>query len=486
MCGIFGFAGKLGNHEFNILKFSTLGAMNDARGGDSAGAFIDKKFAHAVGDQKLFLNFTIKNNFLNEFQGVPVQYALGHCRKASVGKKTILEAQPVVIPGEEDIPEFAMIHNGTLLNHEELRDKYLSKTPDHFTDSQIFAYIVYYYGFKVLTEYYGAGAFAFLDYRTKTPTMYLFRGESPLYKTSPNTSSERPLFWLKKPDGIWFSSIKESLEFIDLGENSVEEVPANTLFIIKDGKVVSSKTYNRSAMYQCNNTTGTLYGYSGYNEYDYDDYYSRSYQNSRSSYQSPYSSSVERTYSATTFVLSEREEEYDKPASNKIIFKGGLYYKGQQLLHGCHKISEYGFENTYSDSGYSSVILPKPFYFFHGYLMKDGLNYEIAVELEKQLGENFKLEYIRKLVMTAYYDLKTKKFYTRKGKSYTGSYPIYFSLTNTKYSISGGFIYQYTEKYDPKSCTVWRLYSPQYSGTDIKEKYQALIQKSVKKIISKI
>lgn len=69
MCGIFGFAGKLGNHEFNVLKFSILGAINDSRGGDSAGAFIDGECEYGIGDEKLFANFATKNKFLKAYKG---------------------------------------------------------------------------------------------------------------------------------------------------------------------------------------------------------------------------------------------------------------------------------------------------------------------------------------------------------------------------------------------------------------------------------
>lgn len=481
MCGIFGFAGKLGNHDFNILKFATLGAINDSRGGDSAGAFIDKKFKHAVGDQKLFLNFAIKNDFLRQFEGVPVQYALGHCRKASVGARTILEAQPVVISNDANTDtDFVMIHNGTLLNHEELKKEYLSKVPTHFTDSQIFAHIVYYYGFKVLTEYNGAGAFVFLDYRKKSPTLYIFKGESPLYKSSPKPSEERPLFWVKKEEGIWFSSIKESLELLDCGAYPVEEVPTNTLIMIQNGRVIGTKKYDRSNNYQC--VSKVYYGGAYQDDY-YDTYgYRESYKSTTPS--SPASSATGQIISTTSFILPEKEKIYDNTTSHKILFKDGLYYRGGVLLDGCYKISEYGFENTYSSSGYSAVVPPKEFYFFQGYLMKDGLNYEIAKALKKELGDKFRLEHLRKLVMTAFYDPIFRKFYTRKGKSFTGTYPVFFTLSNIKYSISNGYIYQYSEKYDPKCCSSWKSYSPIYAGSNIADKYAHLIRKSVNKIIS--
>lgn len=492
MCGIFGFAGKLGNHEFNILKFATLGAINDVRGGDSAGAFIDGACEYGIGDQKLFSSFAIKNKFLKSYNGVSVQHALGHCRKASVGAKTIREAQPVCVPNDEgDKTDLAMVHNGTLLNHDELKNKYLTNVPDYFTDSQIFANVVYFHGFKVLEEYEGAGAFAFVDYRKKIPTTYLFRGESKLYASSVNTASERPLFWAKTPEGIWFSSIQDVLELVLLGEYPVEEVPGNTLIIIQDGKVVSTKKYDRSSRHQL--STGKTYTtYRTERDYEREDYYGyghtsySSYGKSTQKDTSVYYSKGERkTFAATKLEMNEAEARYDYVHSNKVVFKpDGRYYRGKALLNGSYKISEYGFENTYSSFGTTAVIKPKVFYFFDGFLMKDALCMYIARAVAERAGEKFTPSMLRKLTMTCFYDPDTKKFYTRKGKLFTGNYPIYFTLTNRIYKIRSGEVISYEEIYDPNSSSVWKTYSPQYDGQEVQNKFQSLIQKSATKILN--
>lgn len=495
MCGIFGFAGKLGNHEFNILKFATLGAINDVRGGDSAGAFIDGACEYGIGDQKLFSSFAIKNKFLKSYNGVSVQNALGHCRKASVGAKTIREAQPVCVPNDEgDKTDLAMVHNGTLLNHDELKNKYLTNVPDYFTDSQIFANVVYFHGFKVLEEYEGAGAFAFVDYRNKVPTTYLFRGESKLYTSSVNTASERPLFWAKTPEGIWFSSIKDALELILFGEYPVEEVPGNTLITIQDGEVISTKKYNRSNRHQLSSKTyyqssgkyedEDYYGYSRYRGAKYYKSYSQAASSQKSSY-SWNSKGDKKTFVATKLEMNDAEAKYDYAHSNKVIFKpDGRYYRGGALLNGAYKISEYGFENTYSSFGTTAVIKPKVFYFFDGFLMKDALCMYIARTVAERAGERFTPSMLRKLTMTCFYDPDTKKFYTRKGKLFTGNYPIYFTLTNRIYKIRSGEVISYEEIYDPNSSSVWKTYSPQYDGQEVQNKFQSLIQKSATKILN--
>lgn len=492
MCGIFGFAGKLGNHEFNILKFSILGAINDSRGGDSAGALIDGKCEWGIGDEKLFANFATKNKFLKGYRGVSVQHALGHCRKASVGAKTIKEAQPVCIPNDEDSKiDFAMIHNGTLLNHSELKNKYLAKVPDHFTDSQIFANVVYYHGFKVLEEYDGAGAFAFVDYRKKIPTFYLFKGESPQYRSSVTSSEERPLFWVKTPEGIWFSSIKESLELITYGDYDIESVPGNTLIIIQNGRVISTRKYDRSGRFQV--SYGSKYYAKDYDREDYYGYGSYGYKNtsavattSKKNEEEPWFKVGDtKTFEATSIVAGEAEARYDYVNSNKVIFKpDGRYYKGKVLMSGPYRISEYGFENTYSNLGTDVVARPKTFYFFQGFLMKDALCMHIARRIYEMAGDKFKDTMLRKLTMGCFYDPELKKFYTRKGKLFTGTYPVYFTLTNRVYKIQRGEIYQYTESYNPNSCSVWKTYCPQYEGPEVPVKFANLIEKSAKKIMS--
>lgn len=492
MCGIFGFAGKPGNHEFNILKFATLGAINDARGGDSAGAFIDGACEYGIGDEKLFSSFAVKNQFLRSFEGVSVQHALGHCRKASVGAKTIKEAQPICVPNDEgDKIDLVMVHNGTLLNHDELKDKYLSKVPDYFTDSQIFANVVYYHGFKVLEEYNGAGAFVFVDYRKKVPTTYIFRGESKLYTSSVNTASERPLFWAKTPEGIWFSSIKEVLELILFGVYPVEEVPGNTLIIIQNGKVVSTKKYDRSARHQLGYSK-TYTSYRSSKDYEYEDYYGyrgtgyySSIQKEARKENSWNVTGEKKLFAATKFEMNESDERYDYTHSNKVIFKpDGRYYRGKVLLNGAYKISEYGFENTYSSLGTTVVVKPKTFYFFDGFLMKDALCMYIARTVYERAGEKFTPEMIRKLTMTCFYNPETKRFYTRKGKPFTGNYPIYFTLTNRVYKIKSGEIISYEEVYDPNSSNVWKTYTPQYDGANIAEKFESVINKSATKILN--
>ena len=113
MCGIFGMISKKAR-PFNKRAFCTMGVRNDSRGGDSCGIFIDGNVEYGVDKEKLFISFFRKSALLNITTQCKI--ALGHCRKASVGKVSLETAQPVVITNEEGQIDFVLIHNGTITN----------------------------------------------------------------------------------------------------------------------------------------------------------------------------------------------------------------------------------------------------------------------------------------------------------------------------------------------------------------------------------
>ena len=122
MCGIFGQI-SVKAKAFNKRAFCTMGVRNDSRGGDSCGIFIDGNVEYGIDKQKLFINF-FRDSKLLEYT-TTCKIALGHCRKASVGKVGLETAQPVVIYNDQNKIEFVVIHNGTIYNYEELAKKYL-------------------------------------------------------------------------------------------------------------------------------------------------------------------------------------------------------------------------------------------------------------------------------------------------------------------------------------------------------------------------
>ena len=153
MCGLFGYISK-NPKKFNWDKFNILGFENDSRGGDSIGRVINNNVERWVNDKS---TKTLYRDYVVRFKNPDIKnikIALGHTRKASVGKASIDLAQPVVLPvnlENGDVGSFIMIHNGTLYNHEELAEKYNVSHKD-VSDSMVLAEIIRDHGFSLLSE----------------------------------------------------------------------------------------------------------------------------------------------------------------------------------------------------------------------------------------------------------------------------------------------------------------------------------------------
>ena len=246
MCGIFGCI----NNEYTTFKkgfFNALGIANDKRGGDSCGIFIDKKVEYGIGKTKLYEDFFLESELLQETSKCHI--ALGHCRAGSAGyAKTIKEAQPVVIKKDDEI-EFVVIHNGTIHNQTELAKKYI---PDvdiiGMTDSQVMTHIFYHKGYDVLSEYNGSAVFVIVDYRHKKPKIYFWKGESKQSAGSKDVSEERPFYHVKIDGTLIFSSIPSFIEAF--AHEECWTIKSNALIEYKDEDLYIIQDYDRSNMQQ--------------------------------------------------------------------------------------------------------------------------------------------------------------------------------------------------------------------------------------------
>lgn len=256
MCGIFGIiTPRLKN--FDRTAFCILGVNNDSRGGDSCGVFIDKKYEYGVDKDKLFYNFFPKSKLLNTT--IKCQIALGHCRKASVGAINEKNAQPVVIKNDNGEVEYVLIHNGTIINYRELAAKYIPQVNIiDMTDSQVMAHIFYHTGYRVLGEYIGAGAFVMVDYRSKDPEVFLFKGESKNTQYSVVTTVERPLYCSYNSTEFIFSSIIDYLKALRPKREVMTLLP-NNLIQLKEGKLEIVEEYNRKDLWQTGGYQSTYY-----------------------------------------------------------------------------------------------------------------------------------------------------------------------------------------------------------------------------------
>lgn len=247
MCGIFGILNKE-TVPFDYSTFCVLGINNDARGGDSCGVFIDGEVEYGVDKNKLFSHFLYDSALVQATDNCKI--ALGHCRKASVGKISLETAQPVCIYNKENKIDYVLIHNGTINNYQELAKKYIPNIDiTGLTDSQVMARIFYYTGYDALGEYRGGAVFVAVDYRKGEPRVYMFKGASKKYQYSKDMEEERPLFISRCENELVFSSIRTYLEVLR-PNNPLNTLAANTLVGYKEGKLYALKTYDRSKCYQ--------------------------------------------------------------------------------------------------------------------------------------------------------------------------------------------------------------------------------------------
>lgn len=262
MCGIFGIITPK-PRKLDLRAFCVLGVNNDSRGGDSCGIFIDKKYEYGVNENKLFYSFFPKSKLLNTV--THAQIALGHCRKASVGAINAANAQPVVIKDANGEVQFVLIHNGTIINYQEMAKKYIPNINiKDMTDSQVMAQIFYHAGYNVLGEYLGAGAFVMVDYRSGEPQVFFFKGESKSTQYAVATTIERPLFCTYSSTEFLFSSIMDYLKALRPGRE-VLTLQSNKLIELKEGKLFVKHEYDRTKLWQTKSSYST--GYS--NDYGY-------------------------------------------------------------------------------------------------------------------------------------------------------------------------------------------------------------------------
>ncbi|MBQ0113707.1 MAG: hypothetical protein KBT03_11295 [Bacteroidales bacterium] len=341
MCGLAGIITT--EKEFlNLSHFDILGSLNDERGGDSCGIFIDGFAQYGIGQWSDFRDFTNTVHYPTKSS-----IALVHCRKASVGYPvTEAQAQPIIIKNDGKI-EFVLMHNGTITNSKVLAKKYL---PDmdvsNMSDSQIMANIFYQHGYDVLNEYEGTAVFIFVDYRGQKPSIKFFKGNSTWNPTKEN--SERPLFYMKDKKHFYFSSMYCSLRCIS-HHSTIYTFPVNSLIELSDNTIHLIQEYDRTKLKIT--TKPATSGYSGYWGYpNYADYYNDLWGSANPSNQVKYHDT------------------------------DGLYYLGDKLAH--------GEMNLYDGGSVSDLKCGKNYYFYYGRLLYNKACYDFLEDMSNLFVEN--------------------------------------------------------------------------------------------------
>lgn len=425
-CGIFGYIGI--KQKLDMSTFLTLGCINDSRGGDSCGIFVDQKVEYGVNNDKLFSKFYLKSKLIPKIKEVSI--ALGHCRKASVGAINESTAQPVVIYNNKKV-DFVLIHNGTLFNHQELSNKYLKNVPVYFTDSQIIAHIIYNFGFEILKEYEGGGVFVMVDYRKdqENPTTYIFKGGSKEKFNSEEISDERPLYLSIEKNSIWFSSILTYLSITRWKKGNIISPKCNILYEIKKGIIISKTLYDRKDKCQ------SKY-YDGYYEtFNYEDYWKKNKNNNILPFKT-----------GSVSIYTSEFDNYKSPSPNKIYFDGEDYMLGNNICHGEYKVNEYG----YMTSMYINQKL-YTLYFYEGVLLYNKECFEGIEKIKDLFGIKDSMEIYNSIpeLIHSYssmplFNCKTKIFdrclADLTTTPYTGTWSPLFCMKETIYNLQEGLI----------------------------------------------
>ena len=279
---------------------------------------------------------------------------LGHTRQGSVGyKKTVDEAHPFLI--NDDL---IFSHNGTIKNVKELCTKYEFEEKDFNVDSKFLGTMLYIHGIEALVNYKGAAALAY-TYLSEPETLYLFHGTSRDYKNGP-LLEERPLYFMETKDGIYYSSLENSLKAIREFENEeVLNLEYNVIFKIKNGEFLLED----SVIIERENTNVTIYiepktnnnfSKSNYNHnYDYN---TRNTKDMRMIHKESYPKKL----------IDSAKDDFKILGNNFIYYHCGRYWEApKKLLTGPIYVKKGGIISNYEDK--SSELL----FFYNGVLLKD-------------------------------------------------------------------------------------------------------------------
>lgn len=375
MCGLFG---KIASNtqKLEIEKLNVLGVLNDERGGDSVGLYIDGEIEYGVSKQKLYFDFMMDSELIKNTKEARI--VLGHTRKASIGGISKETAQPVCIRDKNENIEMVLIHNGTIFNYLELAEEYIPHIEiKGMTDTQVMAHIFYNCGYDVLEKYQGAAVFIIVDYRKVkkdgAPKVLMYKGASSKYVSSTVMDEERPLFITKSNDSIWFSSIGSMLpainyplEVLSLKPNILVEVKSInegiTLDIIKE--------IDRSKRFQYKSVVQQTNEYSRYGTGN------NSYNNSTSKANTSNSSKTSKASGITNWI----DVTSDYVVNRVSLHTDGLYYMNNKLVNGVLSVDKNGYTYTSKFRGISK----DDYWFYQGRLLPGERVYTLLSQIESE------------------------------------------------------------------------------------------------------
>lgn len=226
MCGIAGGSAKKGK-TLSTKKLTDLGIFNIQRGTDSCGYYYDGNIKKGIGAESNFGEFIVKHPLERGDLGGGI--CMIHTRKSTVGAHTEANAHPHVLDN------YVQTHNGVIKNIWTLLPQYGFKCADIAVDSIGLQHLIKQEGFRILEEYTGFAALSMV-FMDDPNSLYLYHGASKDKSTDKSLWIERPLFYLEQPEGIYYSSLEESLNYISENKNKAKSLPCNKVFRIVNGK----------------------------------------------------------------------------------------------------------------------------------------------------------------------------------------------------------------------------------------------------------
>lgn len=380
-CGIFGANLKPGaNKKSALAKFKILGLYNISRGRDSSGVFINGEIKK---NTKEFDNFIEEETLIPNFKGNSI---LGHNRAGSAGyKKTVDEAHPFLIN-----ESLIFTHNGTIRNVANLCKKYELKENDFNVDSKVLGTLLFTEGTDILSVYKGAAALAY-TYLHEPDTLYLFHGKTREFKNG-ILQEERPLYCLETKDGVFYSSLEDSLKAIrEFDTDEIYNLEYNTVFKIRNGEFLMDEAV------KIDREDANVSFYYVEPEYDYTGFGHNVVHNSHSRHSSNFhnkhnlNSSIKDSYDLKLITKEsypirfvEAAKNDFKIGSNKFIyFHFGRYWEAPRtLLNGPLYVKKGGIISSYQNK--ASELM----FFFKGVLLKDRTAYNELEFLSKQIGSS--------------------------------------------------------------------------------------------------
>jgi len=344
MCGLFGYSGR---KVANPLKIKLLWTFSSKRGTDGTGIYFNNKllkFIYEYGKSSGSSFDTVLGSTL-QLHNDTDNTILGHCRSKTIGLVSLNNTHPFeyITPNGD---KWIFAHNGTIRNLEELKTAY-KPTVSGNTDSEVLGWILAHGHFNVLTEYKGAAAFTL--YNDTKQELYIFKGASQ--HDSNVTTDERPLYYYKGRNGMYYASEAEILVTGINTTKSIIEFESNTLYKIVDGSIINKTVYDRSNVNSytaVNNYHHDVYGYSEHRETGF-------YKNNKPKHQ--------KTVKKDEFI----EPNPQSIAKGSVYYYKNRYYRQGHLLTGELKLTHDGFHPFGRDDNEEANV----YYFVDGLLLRN-------------------------------------------------------------------------------------------------------------------